>query len=278
DSWPAILAANNAQGPLTLRVNRRRLSRDAYLQRLAEMNIAAQAVADVPDAVMLAEPRPVDKIPGFNGGQVSVQDASAQLAVDLLDLQSGQRVLDACAAPGGKTAHVLERADVELTALDRDPQRLIRVDENLQRLRLRARLIAGDGGEPARWWDGKPFHRILLDAPCSGTGVIRRHPDIKWLRRETDITGLQGQQLRLLKSAWRLLKPGGRLLYATCSMLRSEGDDTVQRFLAEHENVEAVPIPATWGEATACGRRIAPSVAHDGFYYATLRKTGNDRA
>src|SRR3546814_5747044 len=128
-----------------------------------------------------------------------LQDASAQLAVDLLDLQSGQRVLDACAAPGGKTAHVLERADVELTALDRDPQRLIRVDENLQRLRLRARLIAGDGGEPARWWDGKPFHRILLDAPCSGNGVIRRHPDIKWLRRETDITGLQGQQLRLLK-------------------------------------------------------------------------------
>src|SRR3546814_2466739 len=130
------------------------------------MNIAAQTVADVPDAVMLAEPRPVDKIPGFNGGQVSVQDASAQLAVDLLDLQSGQRVLDACAAPGGKTAHVLERADVELTALDRDPQRLIRVDENLQRLRLRARLIAGEGGETARWWGGKPFHSIRLDAPC----------------------------------------------------------------------------------------------------------------
>lgn len=277
DSWSAILAANNAQGPLTLRVNRRRLSRDAYLQRLAEMNIGAQAVANVPDAVMLAEPRPVDKIPGFNGGQVSVQDASAQLAVDLLDLQPGQRVLDACAAPGGKTAHVLERADVELTALDRDPQRLIRVDENLQRLRLQARLIAGDGGEPVRWWDGKPFHRILLDAPCSGTGVIRRHPDIKWLRRETDITGLQGQQLRLLKSAWRMLKPGGRLLYATCSMLKAEGDDTVQRFVTTHENAEALPIAADWGEATACGRRIAPSPAHDGFYYATLRKTGDDR-
>src|SRR3546814_11449679 len=135
------------------------------------MNIAAQAVADVPDAVMLAEPRPVDKIPGFNGGQVSVQDASAQLAVDLLDLQSGQRVLDACAAPGGKTAHVLERADVELTALDRDPQRLIRVDENLQRLRLRARLIAGDGGEPARRWAGKPFHR-RSEAPGSGEGCV----------------------------------------------------------------------------------------------------------
>lgn len=275
--WSEILAANNAQGPLTLRVNRSRLSRDAYLQRLAEMDIGAQAVADVPDAVMLAEPRPVEKIPGFNGGQVSVQDASAQLAVDLLDLQSGQRVLDACAAPGGKTAHVLERADVELTALDRDPQRLIRVDENLRRLRLQARLIAGDGGEPVRWWDGKPFHRILLDAPCSGTGVIRRHPDIKWLRRESDITGLQGQQLRLLKSAWRMLKPGGRLLYATCSLLKAEGDETVQRFVAGHQNAEALPIDAAWGEATSCGRRIAPSAAHDGFYYAALRKTGDDR-
>lgn len=277
DNWAAILAANNAQGPLTLRVNRRRISRDAYLQRLAEMNIAAQALADVPDAVMLAAPRPVDKIPGFNGGMVSVQDASAQLAVDLLDLQPGQRVLDACAAPGGKTAHVLERADVEMTALDRDPQRLIRVDENLRRLRLQARLIAGDGGEPARWWDGKLFHRILLDAPCSGTGVIRRHPDIKWLRRETDISGLQGQQLRLLKSAWRLLKPGGRLLYATCSMLRAEGDDSIARFIAGLENIEVLPIAASWGEATTFGRRIAPSAAHDGFYYATLRKTGDDR-
>ncbi|NGY04749.1 16S rRNA (cytosine(967)-C(5))-methyltransferase RsmB [Solimonas terrae] len=275
--WPAILAANNAQGPLTLRVNRRRLTRDAYLQRLSEMNIAAQAVADVPDAVMLAEPRAVEKIPGFNGGQVSVQDASAQLAVDLLELQAGQRVLDACAAPGGKSAHILERADIELTALDRDPQRLIRVDENLRRLRLDARLLAGDGGEPARWWDGKPFHRILLDAPCSGTGVIRRHPDIKWLRRESDISGLQGQQLRLLKSVWRLLKPGGRLLYATCSLLRAEGDDTVQRFVGLHDNAECLPITADWGEATACGRRIAPSPAHDGFYYAALRKTGDDR-
>lgn len=278
EQWPAILAANNVQGPLTLRVNRRRLTRDAYLQRLAEMNIAAQAVDHAPDAVMLGEPRAAEKIPGFNGGQVSVQDASAQLAADLLDLQSGQRVLDLCAAPGGKTAHALERADVTLTAVDRDPQRLIRVDENLRRLRLDARLVAGDGGEATRWWDGKPFHRILLDAPCSGTGVIRRHPDIKWLRRDRDIDGLQGQQLRLLKSAWRLLKPGGRLLYATCSILRAEGDDTVQRFIAMHDNIECLPIDAAWGEATAHGRRIAPGAAHDGFYYAVLRKTGDDRA
>lgn len=272
--WQAVLAANNEQGPLTLRVNRRRLSRDNYLQRLTEMQIAASPSAAAPDAVTLMEARPVDKIPGFNGGQVSVQDASAQLAADLLDVQAGQRVLDLCAAPGGKTAHALERADVQLTAVDRDPQRLIRIDENLRRLRLEARLVAGDGGEPARWWDGKLFHRILLDAPCSGTGVIRRHPDIKWLRRETDISGLQGQQLRLLKSAWNLLKPGGRLLYATCSLLRAEGDEILERFSLLADHVENLPIDAAWGEATTCGRRLAPGNSHDGFYYALLRKTG----
>ncbi|WP_051101891.1 16S rRNA (cytosine(967)-C(5))-methyltransferase RsmB [Solimonas variicoloris] len=272
--WEAILAANNAQGPLTLRVNRRRLQRDEYLKRLGEINIAALPVAAAPDAVTLAEARPVEKIPGFNGGQVSVQDASAQLAVELLDLADGQRVLDACAAPGGKTAHMLERANVEVTALDRDPQRLIRVDENLRRLRLDAKLIAGDGGEPLRWWDGKPFHRILLDAPCSGTGVIRRHPDIKWLRRESDIAGLQAQQLRLLKSAWSLLKPGGRLVYATCSLLRAEGDEILQRFRLLQDKLELVRIDADWGEATEFGRRLPPGGSHDGFYYAVLRKAG----
>lgn len=270
--WEAILAADNAQGPLTLRVNRRRLSREAYLARLAEMGIAAEAVAAAPDAVMLAEPRAVEKIPGFNGGQVSVQDASAQLAVGLLEARDGMRVLDLCAAPGGKTAHLLERADLDLTALDRDPQRLIRVDENLRRLKLAAKLVAGDGGEPARWWDGKPYDRILLDAPCSGTGVIRRHPDIKWLRRDSDVQGLQNQQLRLLRSAWGMLKPGGRLLYATCSTLRAEGDELVQRFRLLEDRVENPPIVADWGEATAYGRRLAPGGAHDGFYYAQLTK------
>jgi 16S rRNA (cytosine967-C5)-methyltransferase len=274
DRWQDLLAANNLQGPLTLRVNRRRLSRDAYLQRLSEMQIGAGAVEAAPDAVTLAEARAVERIPGFNSGQVSVQDASAQFAADLLDLQPGQRVLDMCAAPGGKTAHLLERSDVQVTAVDRDPQRLIRVDENLQRLRLSAHLIAGDGGEPARWWDGKPFHRILLDAPCSGTGVIRRHPDIKWLRREADVNGLQGQQLRLLKSAWSLLKPGGRLLYATCSLLRAEGDEMIERLSLLADHVESLPIDAAWGEATAKGRRIAPGESRDGFYYALLRKTG----
>ena len=274
--WPfrveALLAANNEPGPLTLRVNRRRISREEYLKRLGEMQIAASAVDHVPDAVMLAEPRAVEKIPGFLTGQVSVQDASAQLAVELLDLRDGQRVLDACAAPGGKTAHALERAAVQLTAVDQDPQRLIRIDENLRRLKLSAQMICGDAGEPNRWWDRKPYERILIDAPCSGTGVIRRHPDIKWLRRETDIAALQAQQLRLLKSLWPLLKSGGRLVYATCSLLADEGEEVVKRFCLLSGEARVQAIEAQWGEATAHGRRIAPGGAHDGFFYAVLLK------
>lgn len=270
--WEALLAANNQQGPLTLRVNRRRLSRDEYLKRLAEMNIPAQALPYAPDAVLLDAPRAVEKIPGFATGQVSVQDASAQLAAELLDLRDGLRVLDACAAPGGKTAHLLECAELELTALDSDAQRLIRVDENLRRLKLSATLIAGDAGEPSGWWDRKPFDRILLDAPCSAIGVIRRHPDIKWLRRESDIATLQAQQLKLLKAAWTMLKPGGRLVFATCSTLAAEGDDVVNRFRLLGDHVELQRIDAAWGEATTYGRRIAPGGAHDGFYYAVLLK------
>ncbi|MFT4045564.1 MAG: 16S rRNA (cytosine(967)-C(5))-methyltransferase RsmB [Solimonas sp.] len=270
--WESLLAANNTQGPLTLRVNRRRMSRDEYARRLAGMGIAARTDSAARESVTLAEARAVEKIPGFNGGQVSVQDASAQLATPLLRLDDGLRVLDACAAPGGKTSHMLESADVDVTAVDRDAQRLIRVDENLRRLKLSAKLVAGDAGEPLRWWDGKPFDRVLLDAPCSGTGVIRRHPDIKWLRRESDIAGLQAQQLRLLKSCWGMLKPGGRLVYATCSVLQAEGDEIIARFrqLADHVVVE--PIAADWGEATAHGRRLAPGGAYDGFYYASLLK------
>ncbi|SFF22914.1 16S rRNA m(5)C-967 methyltransferase [Fontimonas thermophila] len=270
--WEAILQANNVQGPLTLRVNRRRLSRDAYLARLAQMQISASAVEHAPDAVVLAEPRPVEKIPGFNSGQVSVQDASAQFAVGLLALEHGQRVLDACAAPGGKTAHILESADVTVTALDTDPQRLLRIDENLRRLKLQAQVLAGDAAEPARWWDRKPYDRILLDAPCSGTGVIRRHPDIKWLRRASDIPGLQAQQLRLLKGLWPLLKPGGVLVYATCSVLHDECDEVIKRFRLLADGVAVQAIDAPWGETTALGRRIAPGGAYDGFYYAVLHK------
>ncbi len=272
EQWEAIMAANNVQGPLTLRVNRRRLSRDEYLKRLAEMNIAARPVAHVADAVQLDEPRAVERIPGFSTGQVSVQDASAQLAADLMDLQPGLRVLDACAAPGGKTAHLLEREDVVVHALDSDPQRLVRIDENLRRLKLSAEVTVGDAGEPSHWWDGTAYDRILLDAPCSGTGVIRRHPDIKWLRRESDISALHDTQLALLNAAWTMLAPRGRLVYATCSILRAEGDEIISRFMSQAEDYVPGAMPDAWGEATEFGRRIAPGGAHDGFYYAVLTK------
>ncbi|MGH8457498.1 MAG: 16S rRNA (cytosine(967)-C(5))-methyltransferase RsmB, partial [Stenotrophobium sp.] len=198
-SWQAVLASGNEQGPLTLRVNRRRLTREAYLLRLDAEGIAARAVTHAGDAVMLDAPRPVQEIPGFSDGLVSVQDASAQFASELLDAQPGMRVLDACAAPGGKTAHLLERVDdLDLMALDKDAQRLKRVSDTLRRLHLDAQLVTGDAGDPRDWWHHNPFDRILLDAPCSGTGVIRRHPDIKWLRRHTDIAQLADAQSALL--------------------------------------------------------------------------------
>ena len=253
-------------------MNRRALSRDAYLERLVQIGFGAQPLAGGADAVVLDEARQVTQIPGFGNGQCSVQDASAQLAADLLDLRDGLRVLDACAAPGGKSAHMLERHRLDLTALDSDPRRLIRVDETLRRLKLQAEMVAGDAGEPGGWWNGQPYDRILVDAPCSGTGVIRRHPDIKWLRRDSDIVAMQQQQLRLLRALWPLLKSGGRLVYATCSTLRAEGDEVVSRFRLLADGVQPLKIDADWGEAGDWGRRIAPGDAHDGFYYAVLTK------
>ncbi len=271
-----VLAANNTQAPLTLRVNTRQSTRENYLARLAAEGIAASAVPHAPDAVRLHEACGVDAIPGFSAGMVSVQDASAQLAAQLLDVQHGMRVLDACAAPGGKSAHLLEIADVELTALDSDGARLARVRDTLTRLDLDATLIEADAAL-VPWWIGRVqgggnFDRILLDAPCSGTGVIRRHPDIKWLRREDDIKRLAGTQLKLLKALWTTLAPGGVLLYATCSILRAEGEELVQTFLAESDDAAESKILADWGEARAVGRRIAPGGDFDGFYYARLAK------
>jgi 16S rRNA (cytosine967-C5)-methyltransferase len=273
--WPEdaaqILEAGRSHPPLILRANRIKTSRKALMDEWQREGIACSA-GPAPESILLGAPVDVFALPGFNDGLCSVQDTSAQWAALWLNPQPGERVLDACAAPGGKTAHMLESADIEVTAVDRDPQRLIRVAENLRRLKLMAKLVAGDAGEPLRWWDGKPYDRILLDAPCSGTGVIRRHPDIKWLRRESDIVGVQAQQLRLLKSAWTMLKPGGRLVYATCSVLRAEGDEMIHRFRLLNDNVEVAPIDADWGEATEYGRRLAPGGAHDGFYYAVLLK------
>lgn len=269
----AILQANNTPAPMHLRVNRRATRRDAYLRQLAAAGIAARAPAGLADAVKLEQAVPTTALPGFTQGQVSVQDIAAQRAADLLALTDGQRVLDACAAPGNKAAHALERAAIDLLALDVDADRLATLQANLARLDLRAQTRAGDALRPEDWWDGHPFDRILLDAPCSGTGVIRRHPDIKWLRRAADIDAAQKRQQALLAAVWPLLAEGGLLVYATCSILRAEGVDVVQPFVQATPAAEHVPIQAGWGAAEAVGRRTAPGEAGgDGFYYACIRR------
>jgi len=274
--WERVLEAGNQRPPMVLRVNRRRIERDAYLRRLSEAGIAAEPLAVAEDALLLAEPMAVERLPGFADGLVSVQDAAAQLAAPLLTVPPKARVLDACAAPGGKTCHLLERyPDIaELVALDVDPARLRRVRDNLDRLGLTATVVTGDAGSPADWWDGRPFDRILLDAPCSGTGVIRRHPDIKWLRRPEDLDSLGQAQRRLLEAVWPLLARGGKLVYSTCSILPQENEDVLADFLARHPDARAEPIAAQgWGESLAVGRQILTGDhGMDGFYYGCLSK------
>lgn len=279
----AVLEAGNQPAPLTLRVNRQRGRRDDYGERLANEGIGSSALPSLPDALRLDEPCPVEQLPGFADGLASVQDASAQLAVGLLELRPRQRVLDACAAPGGKTAQALERqSEIFLTALDKDPKRLQRVRQNLDRLALSCVGIAADAADTKSWWNGEMFDRILLDAPCSGTGVIRRHPDIKWLRRGDDIPKLAAQQTRLLEALWPTLAPGGVLVYATCSILRAEGEEVVRSFLVKTPDAHEKKIEANWGEARSVGRRIAPGALNDfdgdGFYYARLVKRSADKA
>ncbi len=272
--WHGIVAANNGRPPMTLRVNRQRGDTAHYLQRLEQAGLMAEASSWVPTAVTLQTPAAVEQLPGFGAGEVSVQDGAAQLAATLLELQPGQRVLDACAAPGGKTGHILETCpEVSLLALDSEAPRLQRVAENLARLQLQAELRTGDAGEPATWWDGVPFDRMLLDAPCSGSGVIRRHPDIKSLRRPEDITALAAQQRRLLRALWPLLKPGGMLVYATCSIMAQENSEQIASFLQEQSDARELAITAEWGHAVAAGRQILPGEnGMDGFYYACLSK------
>ncbi|MDZ7810429.1 MAG: hypothetical protein U5L11_10235 [Arhodomonas sp.] len=226
------------------------------------------------DALILDRPVAVADLPGFREGQVSVQDAAAQLAADQLAAGPGMRVLDACAAPGGKTAHLLERhPDLSVVALDNDPGRLARMAEGLERLGLEAEVLRGDAGDPGGWWDGRPFERILLDAPCSATGVIRRHPDIKWLRRAADIPALAEGQARLLRALWPVLAPGGRLVYATCSLLRAENEAVTAPFVAAHDDVSVSEPALPAGRATGVGAQILPGEAEmDGFYYACLTK------
>jgi len=284
--WPEqalnIFLENNQQPPMVLRVNLAKTSREDYLQLLTGQDIAAEAVSFCRSAIRLDKPVPVDMLPGFSDGLVSVQDTAAQLAAGLLDVRPGHRVLDVCAAPGGKTAHILESQQQikELVAVDIDESRMQRVSENLQRLNLRATLVVGDAANPASWWDGKPFDRILLDAPCSALGVIRRHPDIKLLRRAEDIGQLQALQKNILQAVWPLLASGGLMLYATCSILKQENEQQVQAFLAEHSDAVELPLfpgssvgTTDWGLNGACGRQILTGEsAMDGFYYACISK------
>jgi 16S rRNA (cytosine967-C5)-methyltransferase len=273
--WEAVVAAANVQPPLWLRVNVRRSSRDAWLTRWIETGGAATPWAPAPEALRIEAAVEVEALPGFAQGEVSVQDAAAQLAAGLLAPVAGMRVLDACAAPGGKTCHLLERyPGIDLTALDVAPARLDRIKDNLARLGLEARVLAGDASEPAGWWDGQPYQRILLDAPCSGSGVARRHPDIKLLRRPEDIEALAGRQREMLDALWPLLEPGGRLLYATCSIFRAENASQATDFLGRHSDARAIDLGEPgWGRRAGPGRQILSGEAGlDGFYYACLTK------
>ncbi|AZF55932.1 16S rRNA (cytosine(967)-C(5))-methyltransferase RsmB [Pseudomonas sp. R11-23-07] len=275
EQWEAICAANNAHPPMILRVNRRHHSRDAYLQLLSEAGINATPCVYSIDGIVLEAATDVRSLPGFAEGWISVQDEAAQLAADLLDLAPGQRVLDACCAPGGKTCHILEvEKDLGgVVAVDLEAKRLVRVRENLARLGLSAELIAADGRDTATWWDGKPFQRILLDAPCSATGVIRRHPDIKLTRQPDDIAALAVLQGELLDALWPTLEVGGILLYATCSTLPTENTEVIQAFLARTSGARELDLATTAGIKQPHGRQLlAQEGGHDGFYYAKLIK------
>jgi len=278
--WQQILQANNQNPPMTLRVNTGHIKREAYLKLLEQNEIAATAAKYSPDAIYLDKPVPVHSLPLFAEGKVSVQDEAAQLAAILLDPQKGDRILDACAAPGGKTIHLLEKEkEIDLLAIDIEESRLERVQENLDRTQLKAQLLAGNAFDPDSWWDKKPFDRILLDAPCSASGVIRRHPDIKLLRQQDDIAKLVHSQEQILNALWPLLKSGGMLLYATCSVLAEENTLQIQHFLQQHTDAELQPINSDWGQQQTAGKQILPGEngesgknGMDGFFYALIQK------
>lgn len=270
ENFRSILEAGNARPPLTLRVNRRRISRNDYLELLRSNSMAARSIGQ--HGVIVDQPRPVMELPGFAEGLVSVQDAGAQLAAELLDVGDGMRVLDACAAPGGKSAHLLELADIDLTAADIDPLRLQRVSENLSRLSLHARLLQADAEQPEAWHEAGLFDRILADVPCTASGVVCRHPDIKWSRRSVDIPPLVVRQSRILDTLWQLLGRGGKLLYATCSVFSEENCLQVEHFIASHPDARQQPLPPfNDGIKTEQGQ-LLPDAAHDGFFYAVLEK------
>jgi 16S rRNA (cytosine967-C5)-methyltransferase len=281
DDWEAMLVAGNTIAPLWLRVNARTTKRAVYAQRLRDMGIDAQAPDAPAHALRLDQGAAPEHLPGWDEGAVSVQDAAAQLAVVALAPRAGERVLDACCAPGGKSAAMLEMADIALVALDSDAQRLARAEATLLRLRLLNRvtprpiLRVADAGDLDAWWNGEPFDAVLLDAPCSATGIVRRQPDIKWHRRESDLAALTATQDRLLDALWRTLKPGGRLLYATCSILRAENSERIAAFLARTADATEIPLDAHHGRAVQPGHQCLPGEdGMDGFFSALLHKTG----
>lgn len=276
--WPAqaeaVMTADNREPPLMLRVNRRFGNREAFIEQLRLDGHTAVAHDWLTDGIVLPHSVDVTRLPGFEDGAFAVQDGAAQVAADLTELHDGLRVLDACAAPGGKACHLLERADIDLTALEFDAARTERIRQNLMRLRLNAKLVVGDAGAPKGWWKGPCFDRILIDAPCSATGVLRRRPDVRLHRRASDIAALVAQQQRILAALWPLLAPGGRLLYITCSLLRAENEGVVAPFLAEHADARAVPFELPVGQAAAVGWQILPGDGDlDGMYYAVLEKS-----
>jgi 16S rRNA (cytosine967-C5)-methyltransferase len=270
EQWQDVLIANQAKPPMWLRVNTQHNSPEQYQQKLIDAEIAIEKQDPLSGAILLSSPIDVNKLPGFIDGHSSVQDAAAQQAAILLNAQKNEHILDCCAAPGGKTCHILElEPSIDMTAIDIEAHRLERVTENLQRLKLNAKIITGDASQPDTWWDGQQYDRILLDAPCSATGVIRRHPDIKWLRKADDIVKLSLLQKQILKNIWPLLKSGGTLLYATCSVLPQENDLQIEDFLATTSDAELLPID----KSHTLGWQILPSEAGmDGFYYAKIIK------
>ncbi|MBO9352821.1 16S rRNA (cytosine(967)-C(5))-methyltransferase RsmB [Bordetella petrii] len=270
DQWQAILQAANVPAPLTLRVNARRAGREQVRQALLDAGIAAEPVGAA--GLVLAEARPVAQLPGFAEGWWSVQDAAAQLAAPLLAPRDGERVLDACAAPGGKTAHLLELADLDLLALDADAARLARVGQNLDRLGLRSgrvALAAADAADPDAWWDGRPFDAVLADVPCTASGIVRRHPDIRWLRRAPDVARTAALQARIVDALWRTVAPGGRLLYVTCSVFPAEGVRQAEAFARRHPDARRLDAP---GQLLPVAIGATPQAEHDGFFYALFAK------
>lgn len=275
DDWEAILEASQGRPPMALRVNPLKGSREQYLAELIESGIEASPIAELPTGILLDRPCPASTLPGFAEGRVSIQDSGAQLAAELIAAEPGERVLDACVAPGGKAAAILERAGgkLELVAIDADAERLAVAEAMLKRLGLKAELWVADATAPQGPWTERPFDRILLDVPCSATGVMRRHPDIPWLRRPEDLSALAATQAQMLESIWPLLRPGGRLLYVTCSLFAAENEHQVAGFLERHPEARALPLAHPWGRPRPPGLQLLPTPGgHDGFFYALIER------